>query len=80
MTQTLPGFPRLTVESDKLGGRPCIRGYWFGVEQLWEVLSEGMDFEEIHADFPFIERDDVHDALRYAAAIARREFHLSAPA
>lgn len=80
MTQTLPGFPRLTVEPDKLGGQPCVRGYRFGVEQLLEMLAEGMGFEEIHADFPFIEREDIREALRYAAAIARREFYLPTPA
>jgi uncharacterized protein (DUF433 family) len=36
MAQTVPGFDRLTVEPDKLGGQPCIRGYRFGVEQLLE--------------------------------------------
>lgn len=80
MTQTVPGFPRLTVEHDKLGGQPCIRGYRFGVEELLELLAEGLTFDEIRTDFPFIEREDVHEALRYAAAIAKRDFYLPATA
>ncbi len=80
MTQTVPGFPRLTLERDKLGGQPCIRGYRFGVEQLLEMLADGMEFDEIHADFPFLEREDVFEVLRYAAAISRRDFYLPAPA
>lgn len=80
MTQTVPGFPRLTLEVDKLGGQPCIRGYRFGVEQLLKMLAEGMDYAEIQADFPFVEREDIREALRYAAALAGREFYLPAPA
>lgn len=80
MIQSIPGFPRLTVEPDKLGGQPCIRGYRFSVEQLLDMLAEGMEFDEIHADFPFLEPEDVREVLRYAAAIARRDFYLAAPA
>lgn len=80
MTQTVPGFPRLTVEADKLGGQPCIRGYRFGVEQLLDLLADGRSFEEIRTDFPFIEREDVLEALRYASTLAKRDFYLPATA
>lgn len=76
MPETVPGFDRLTVESDKLGGQPCIRGYRFSVEQLLELLAAGWTFEQIRAEFPFIEREDVHQALGYAAALAHREFYV----
>jgi uncharacterized protein (DUF433 family) len=76
MSQTVPGFDRLTVEPDKLGGQPCIRGHRFGVEQLLELLAAGQTFEEIHADFPFIEPEDIHQALGYAAALADREVYV----
>lgn len=68
MTQTVPGFPRLTVETDKLGGQPCIRGYRFGAERLLGILADGLSFEQIHADFPFIEPADVTEVLHYAAS------------
>lgn len=80
VAQTVPGFPRLTVEADKLGGQPCIRGYRFGVEQLLELLAGGLSFDEIHADFPFLEPEDVREALGYAAAIAKRDFYVPASA
>lgn len=80
MTQTVPGLPRLTVEPDKLGGQPCIRGYRFGVEQLLGMLADGLSFAEIHEEFGFLEPDDVLEALRYAATLARRDFYLPASA
>jgi uncharacterized protein (DUF433 family) len=76
MSQTVPGFDRLTVEPDKLGGQPCIRGYRFGVEQLLELLAAGQTFEEIHTDFAFIEHEDIRQALGYAAALADREVYV----
>ncbi|MBO0728485.1 MAG: DUF433 domain-containing protein [Acidimicrobiaceae bacterium] len=44
------------------------------------MLADGMDFEDIHEDLPFIEPEDVREALRYAAAIAKRDFYLAGPA
>ena len=76
MTQTVPGFPRLTVETDKLGGQPCIRGYRFGAEQLLGLLADGLTLEQIQADYPFVEPDDVGEVLRYAAALADRDYYL----
>ncbi|MDR1186339.1 MAG: DUF433 domain-containing protein [Bifidobacteriaceae bacterium] len=78
--QTVPGFPRLTVEPEKLGGQPCIRGYRFGVEQLLELLAEGFSFDQIHDDFPFLEPEDVFESLGYAAAIVKRDFYLAVSA
>ena len=76
MPQTVPGFERLTVELDKLGGQPCIRGYRFSVEQLLELLAAGWTFDQIHTDFPFIEPEDIQQALGYAAALAHRELYV----
>lgn len=76
MLQTVPGFDRLTVEPDKLGGQPCVRGYRFTVEHLLELLAAGWTFEQIHADFPFIEPEDIQQALAYAAALAHREIYV----
>ncbi len=76
MTQTVPGFPRLTVEADKLGGQPCIRGYRFGVKQLLGLLADGMTFDQIQEDYPFLEQADVSEVLRYAAVLAGRDFYV----
>jgi uncharacterized protein (DUF433 family) len=76
MVLTLPGFDRLTVEADKLGGQVCVRGYRFSAEQLLDLLAAGRDLESIQADFPFIEQEDVQQTLRYAATLAHRETYI----
>lgn len=78
VTQTVPGFDRLTVEPGKLGGQPCIRGYRFSAQQLLELLAAGHSFTEIHEQFDFLESDDVREVLRYAAELADRDFFLPA--
>jgi uncharacterized protein (DUF433 family) len=76
MLQTVPRFDRLTVEADKLGGQVCIRGYRFTVEHLLELLAADWDLERIQLDFPFVEHEDVRQALGYAAALAHREVYV----
>ncbi len=69
-------FDRITVDPAKLGGKPCLRGYRFSVEHLLELLAAGWTTEEIRAEFPFIEPEDVQQALGYAAALARNEVYI----
>lgn len=76
VTQTVPGFDRLTVEPGKLGGQPCIRGYRFSAQQLLELLAAGRTFTEIHEAYDFVESDDILQVLGYAAALADRDFCL----
>jgi len=58
---------RITVEAGKCGGRPCIRGLRIRVTDILELLANGADFEEILADYPFLEREDIYAAIEYAA-------------
>ena len=58
---------RITVEEDKCGGRPCIRGHRIRVTDILELLAAGASFEEILADYPFLENEDILAALDYAA-------------
>jgi uncharacterized protein (DUF433 family) len=58
---------RITVEEGKCGGRPCIRGRRIRVTDVLELLGAGASFEEILADYPFLEREDILAALDYAA-------------
>lgn len=76
MEQTLHPFDRITVDPGKLGGQPCIRAHRFSVEHLLELLAAGWTIEEIQAEFPFIEAEDVHQTLGYAAALARNEVYI----
>jgi uncharacterized protein (DUF433 family) len=58
---------RITVESGKCGGRPCIRGYRLRVSDLLALIAAGATNEEILQDYPFLEKDDIIAALTYAA-------------
>ena len=58
---------RITVEADKCGGRPCIRGWRVRVTDILGMLAEGVPHDEILRDFPFLEPDDIKAALAYAA-------------
>ena len=58
---------RITIEDGKCGGRPCIRGKRIRVTDVLALLSAGASHEEILADYPFLERDDIFAALEYAA-------------
>ena len=61
---------RITAEPGKLGGKPCIRGLRFPVAYLLGLLAAGMTAEEIVADYPDLELDDIPAALNYAAALS----------
>jgi uncharacterized protein (DUF433 family) len=58
---------RITIEPGKCGGRPCIRGMRIRVTDVLELLSAGASLEEILADYPDLERDDILAAIEYAA-------------
>jgi uncharacterized protein (DUF433 family) len=58
---------RITVEEGKCGGRPCLRGYRIRVTDVLELLAAGASFEEILADYPFLECEDIYAAIEYAA-------------
>ena len=59
---------RITVQPDKCHGKPCIRGLRYPVEMLLELLSSGMTFDEVLADYEDLEREDLLAALEFAAA------------
>ena len=58
---------RITVEPEKCGGRPCIRGLRIRVTDILGMLAAGVSHEEILRDFPYLEPDDIKAALAYAA-------------
>jgi len=58
---------RITVEPDKCGGRPCIRGLRVRVTDILGMLAEGVSAQDILRDFPYLEADDINAALAYAA-------------
>jgi len=50
-----------------MGGRPCIRGMRVTVGTVLGLLASGRSTEQVLSDYPYLERDDVHAALAYAA-------------
>ena len=58
---------RITIEPGKCGGKPCIRGQRLRVKDVLELLGAGAAYEEVLADYPFLEREDILAVLTYAA-------------
>ncbi len=61
-------FDRITVEPGKCGGKPCIRGMRITVRRVLELLAMYSDRNAILAEYPYLETEDLQQALRYAAA------------
>lgn len=59
---------RITTDADVCGGRPCIRGLRVRVKDILDLLANGASVEEILADYPYLEREDIVASLQYAAA------------
>lgn len=58
---------RITVEPGKCGGRPTIRGMRIRVIDILDLLKAGLTHDEILAEMPDLEADDIRAALAYAA-------------
>jgi uncharacterized protein (DUF433 family) len=58
---------RISVDPATCGGRPCIRGLRIRVADVLHLLSAGASYEEVLADYPFLERQDILAAIEYAA-------------
>jgi uncharacterized protein (DUF433 family) len=59
---------RITINPKQCGGRPCIRGMRIRVKDVLDMLAGGATREEILADFPYLEDEDITACLKYAAA------------
>lgn len=60
-------FPRITIDPNVCGGRPCIRGLRVRVTDILEMLASGATPNEILEDFPYLEEADIIAALAFAA-------------
>ncbi|HBW18499.1 MAG: DUF433 domain-containing protein [Streptosporangiaceae bacterium] len=70
-------FERITTNPDVMGGLPCIRGLRFPVATVVAMVADGMTVEQILAEHPDLTREDVREALLYAAeAVRERELPL----
>ncbi|HPJ19472.1 MAG TPA: DUF433 domain-containing protein [Actinomycetota bacterium] len=67
----------MTRDPAVMGGRPCIRGMRVTVGMIVGQIGSGVTIEDLLADYPYLEREDVLQALRYAAWLAEeREIEL----
>ena len=58
---------RITMDPEVMGGKPCIRGMRVTVGTVVGVMASGKAIEEVLTAYPYIEREDVLQALTYAA-------------
>lgn len=66
----IPGFDRITVNPKIMAGKPSIRGMRMTVALVLNLPAGGMKPEEIIREYPYLEPEDIHQVLRYAAWLA----------
>jgi len=70
-------FQRITVNPRQMGGVPCLRGLRIPVATVVGMVADGMSDEQILKAYPDLTREDIREALRYAAeAVREREIPL----
>lgn len=66
-------FERITFDSKIMGGRACIRGMRITVSQILKQIAHGVSREEVLADYPDLQSEDIQQALEYAAWLSDEE-------
>ena len=81
MTRSFEGFPRITANPRVMAGKPCIRGMRFPVSNVIAELAGGASVEDLLREFPYLELEDIAEALRFAAwRMQEREIDLATTA
>ena len=68
-------FDRITFDAQVMGGRACIRGMRIPVSVIVGQIAHGATFEEILQGYPDLEREDIQQAVEYAAWLTQEEIH-----
>jgi len=68
-------FVRITFNPYVMAGRACIRGLRITVSLVVNLVANGMTTDEILAEYPDLEAEDIREALQYAASLANEEVH-----
>jgi len=66
---------RITFDPNIMGGRACIRGMRVTVSLILNLVANGMTVDEIVRDYPYLEPEDIQQALRYAAWLSEESVH-----
>ena len=66
-------FDRITFDTNIMGGRACIRGMRIPVSVLVKQIAHGASFDEILQGYPDLEKEDIQQAIEYAAWLTEEE-------
>jgi uncharacterized protein (DUF433 family) len=73
-------FTRITIDPNRMNGLPCIRGTRVTVSTVLGQLAAGRAVDQILADYPYLDREDIFAVLEFAAvALHERELPLTTP-
>ena len=72
-------FTRITQNAAVMGGKPCIRGMRVTVGMIVAQIGAGLTIDQLLADYPYLDRDDILEALRYAAWRVQEREPVSCP-
>jgi uncharacterized protein (DUF433 family) len=76
----MENLSRITFDPHVMGGKPCIRGMRVTVGTIVGLIASGKTVDQVLADYPYLEREDILEALSYAAWRAEeRELPLALP-
>ena len=73
-------FDRITFDPLVMGGRACIRGLRVTVALVVNLVANNMTAAEIIKEYPYLEQEDVRQALQYAAWLADETIQILEPA
>jgi len=73
-------FDRITFDPNVMGRRACIRGMRVTVSLIVNLVANGMSHEEIIEAYPYLESDDIRQALRYVAWLVEESVYPLSPA
>ncbi|MEW6443190.1 MAG: DUF433 domain-containing protein [bacterium] len=68
-------FDRITFDPQIMGGRACVRGMRIPVSVIVGQIAHGATFDEILEGYPDLEREDIQQAIEYAAWLTQEEVH-----
>ena len=71
----MDNLDRITYDVNIMGGRACIRGMRITVSTILNLIANGMSVPEILQDYPYLEAEDIQQALQYAAWLAEESVY-----
>ncbi len=76
----MDAFDRITFNPNIMGGRACIRGMRVTVSLIMNLVANGMSAKQIIAEYPYLEKEDIQQAIQYAAWLADESVYVLEPA